>query len=379
MPADVSAFLNAVRATASNAYQTTVPLATATNISDIGLAVLTSPANIQNEFITSLVNQIGLMIQESKSFTNPLSGLRKGVMEYGMTIEHIFTEMAQSTPYTTGTRGVEVVPDQFAISKSVAQVAFYHALLGRQYFKTVHDQDLKRAFFNGDQLSSFISGIMTSLRSAEEYDDYRMTIALLARQIEAATAIPAWHGTIELVTLYNAIYPLDPVTAANSLQNQNFLKFMATQIKLWSERLSKPRSDLNISGVITWVEKGKQRLTMLGDVEAPLQTNLLAWAFNKDQLDIGAFDKIDAWYSLGADQTVPPVVTPDSIIIKGTLDTTDPVVAVLYDPDMLQIYTKTRIMSSANNAKGNYYNIFSTVEDIYAASPFSNFVVFKLV
>ena len=377
--ADISTFLNSVRATASSAYQATVPLATASNIADVGSAVLTAPANIQNEFISSLVNQIGLVIQESKSFSNPLTGLRKGVMEYGMTIEHIFTEMADSSAYTTGTRGAELVPDQFAISKSIADVAFYHTMLSRQYFKTVHQTDLRRAFFNGGQLTTFIQGIMNSLRSAEEYDDYRMTIALLARQIEEARGVVAWNGEIALVTGFNAIDPLDQVTAANCLQSQNFLKYMATEIKRWSERLSKPRKDLNIAGVTTWVEKGSQRLTMLGDVEAPLQTNLLAWAFNKDQLDIGQFDKIDAWYSLGADKTAVPVVTPDAIEIKGTLDAAgDPVVAVLYDPDMLKIYTKTRLMSSAENARGNYYNIFSTLEDIYAASPFSNFVVFTL-
>lgn len=377
--ADISTFLNSVRATASSAYQATVPLATATNIADVGSAVLTAPANIQNEFISSLVNQIGLVIQESKSFSNPLTGLRKGVMEYGMTIEHIFTEMADSSAYTTGTRGAELVPDQFAISKSIADVAFYHTLLSRQYFKTVHQTDLRRAFFNGGQLTTFIQGIMNSLRSAEEYDDYRMTIALLARQIEKARGVATWNGEVALVTGFNAIDPLDQVTAANCLENQNFLKYMATEIKRWSERLSKPRKDLNIAGVTTWVEKGSQRLTMLGDVEAPLQTNLLAWAFNKDQLDIGQFDKIDAWYSLGADAKAVPVVTPDDIEIKGTLDAAgDPVVAVLYDPDMLKIYTKTRLMSSAENARGNYYNIFSTLEDIYAASPFSNFVVFTL-
>ena len=377
--ADISAFLNAVRDTATNAYQNTVPLATADNITDVGNAVLSAPASVQNEFITALVNQIGLVIQESKVFTNPLTGLRKGTMEYGMTIEHIFTEMAESTAYTTGTRGLESIPDQFAVSKSVVDIAFYSALLSRQYFKTIHRTDLRRAFFNGSQLTSFIQGIMNSLRSAEEFDDYRMTIALLARQIEEAQGVATWKGKIELVTDYNAIYTTDTVTAATALQNQNFLKYMATEIKRWSERLSKPRSDLNIAGVTTWVEKGSQRLTMLGDVEAPLQTNLLAWAFNKEQLDIGTFDKIDSWYSIGADDTTPtPVVTPDAISVKGTLDTNDPVIAVLYDPDMLKIYTKTRLMSSAENARGNYYNIFSTLEDIYAASPFSNFVVFTL-
>ena len=59
---DVSAILNIIRSTASSAYQDTVPLATADNITDVGVAVLTAPQPIKNEFMSNLVNKIGLTL-----------------------------------------------------------------------------------------------------------------------------------------------------------------------------------------------------------------------------------------------------------------------------------------------------------------------------
>ena len=60
---DISVVLNAIRATASDAYQSTVPRATLNNITDVGTAVLNAPTAIRNEFISNLYNKIGLTLE----------------------------------------------------------------------------------------------------------------------------------------------------------------------------------------------------------------------------------------------------------------------------------------------------------------------------
>lgn len=370
--------LNAIRRTATNAYQDTIPLATLSNIRDVGEAVLEAPEVIRNEFINALVNKIGLTLINTHEFGNPLLGLRKGHMEYGQTIEDIFVEMADPHEYITGTRDGDDIPDQFAINKAITDTAFYYHILGRQYFKTIHEQDLKRAFRSENGLNEFISAIMMAIKNGENYDDYRMTIGTMARHIEESSKNERWNGEINLITLYNELYS-ETITVDEALRDKQFLTFMSNQFKKWSNRLANPRSDLNNAGVINWIPKQNQRIMMLGDIQADIDTNLMAWAYNNQRLEIGAIDEIDAWYSIGADGTTP-VVKPDDISIKGELglDGDSPVVGVIYNADMIKIYSKTRRMSSAENARGLYYNVFSTFEDIFAASPFHNFVVFTL-
>ena len=371
--------LNAIRAAATNAYQTTVPLATIDNIKDVGKAVLSAPQTVQNEFYAGIINLVGMQMIDVMAFTNPLTSLKKGTMEYGMTIEDIYVEMASAHEYVSGTRTGDSVPDPFKITKASVKAAFYHTQLERQYKVTIHQQDVRRAFLSADPVGTLTSALMQSLRSAEEYDDYRMTVALMARQIEAAEtdASTKWNGAVNLITDYNALFnkTLDAETA---LYDKDFLTYMVEQIKMWSNRLVYPRSDMNVAGVINSLPKERQDMIMLGDVDSKLTSYLTPWAYNKADLSIGNFLPIDAWYSIGADGTAVPVITPDDIEIKGELGGAGPVVAVLYDREMPKIYNKVNITDSAHNGAGHYDNIFRTVADIYAASPFRNFIAFYL-
>ena len=381
MPAiyDASAKLNAIRKAATNAYQTTVPLATIDNIKDVGVAVMTAPQTIQNEFYSAIINVIGMQMIDSMVFRNPLTGLRKGTMEYGTTIEDIFVEMAESSPFVPGTRNGETAPDQFSIKKASLKAAFYHVQLERQYQVTIHQQDVKRAFMSADPVGSLTSALMESLRSAEEYDDYRMTVALMASQVEAAEsdATSKWQGKINLITDYNALFT-KTLTAAKAIHDKDFLTYMIEQFKLWNKRLVYPRSDMNIAGVLNSLPQDRQDMMMLGDIDSKLSSYLTPWAFNKADLAVGSYIPIDAWYSIGADGTATPVVTPDDIEIKGELGSDGACIAILYDREMPKIYNKVNITDSAHNGKGHYDNIFRTVGDIYAASPFRNFVAFYL-
>lgn len=379
---DVSTILNTIRATSSSAYQTAVPLATATNIVDVGKAVLGLPSTVQNEFIYA-ANKIGLTLMSTTSYENPFLFLKKGNLEYGMTIEDLFVEMAAPHEYIAGTREGEEVPDQYEIFKLMNKAAFYATQLERQYGMTIHENDMRRAFLSPEGIGRFISMMYESVRSAENRDDYIMTVALMARQIEKAlTETPAvWKGEVKLITLFNAtVEEADQVTAANALSSKLFLTFMANQFKKWSNRLQFIRKDLNFAGVETFIPKSSQRIMMLSDIQADLDTNLFAWAYNEDRLQIGGFDQIDCWYSIGRDGTSPtPQSLPESISVKSLVAQGESkVLGVIYDPDMIKIYNKFRTGDVARNARGHYFNTFTTVADIYAASPFKNFVVFTL-
>ncbi|NCC80153.1 MAG: hypothetical protein EOM07_11195 [Clostridia bacterium] len=376
---DAAVKLNAIHATASNAYQTTIPLATADNIVDVGEAVLTAPTSVQNEFYDALVNLIGLQLIHTVDFTNPLSDLKKGKMEYGMTIEDIFVEMSRGQKYIAGTRSGESAPDQFEITKADVKAAFYSTQFERQYTKTLHQQDVKRAFRSADPVGTLTSAVMQSLRSGEEYDDYRMTLALVARQLEEAESATAWNGRVNLLSDYNTLNSTT-LTPEQAVRDQDFLEYASEVMQTWSDRLRYVRSDLNIAGVDQTLPKPSQHIMMLGDMEAKFRVHLHTWAYNKDQLALGSVRTFDAWYSIGADSTSTPVVSPDDITVKGDLGLggTDPCIAVLFDPDMLKIYNKENITENARNARAHYSNIWHTVADIYAASPYHNFVAFYL-
>jgi hypothetical protein len=374
---DLSVVLNAIRSTSSSAYQNAVPAATASNIKDVGAAVLNAPTAIRNEFMTNLYNKVGLTLIDSPVIENEFSFLKKGTLEYGQTIEDLYVGIANADKYVTGMHDGDDVPDQFAIKKAAHFSAFYSTILSRQYWVTRHLTDLKKAFHTGGGVEQFVAALMNHLVSGENYDDMRASIALIARQIEAAQTAPNFKGNVHLITDYNAAYG-KTVTVDTCWQDQDFLKYFSNQLKKYSKRLRHLRNDLNIAGVQQTLPQNKQRIMMLEDITVDFETELLAWAYNKGNLEIGAVDEIDAWYSIGADFANPPTVQAEDIKIKAEFADGKQCAAVIYDPDMIKIYNKERIASDSMNARGNYYNYFMSVEDILACSPYKNFVCFML-
>lgn len=390
---DISTVLNAIRATASDAYQTAVPLATADNIQDVGTAVLNAPTAIRNEFMSNLYNKVGLTLVDSPVVENQFSFLKKGRLEYGQTIEDLYVGLAESEPYVTGMKDGESAPDPFSIRKLPHFSAFYSTILSRQYHVTRHMTDLRKAFHGAGGLEQFVAGMMNSMVSSENYDDMRATIALIARQIEESQKAEEHNGTVHLLSDFNEkYYPADPdtgdpnpdaLTADNALQDKQFLQYFANQLKKWSKRMRWLRSDLNIAGVKNISPETSQRVMMIQDITVDFETELLAWAYNGGNLKINGIDEIDTWYSIGADSsTTSTTASPDDIQIKTAFSTADgestQCLAVIYDADMVKIYNKERIASDQANAKGNYWNMFMSIEDIYACSPYKSFVSFML-
>lgn len=377
---DLSLVLNAIRKTSSSAYQTEVPIATAKNITDVGKAVLNAPVAIRNEFMQNLYNKVGLTLIDSPVIENEFAFLKKGTLEYGQMIEDIYVGLAQAEPYITGMADGEY-PDPFAIKKLDHYSAFYSTILSRQYTVTRHLTDLRKAFHTGGGVEQFVAGMMNALVSGENLDDMRATIGLLARQVEEAQKAENFKGNIHLLTDYNAKYGKD-LTAENAFSDQSFIKYFANQLKKYSKRLRHVRTDMNIAGVQQTLPQSSQRILMLEDITVDFDTELLAWAYHADKFLLQGIDEIDAWYSIGADHTSPPVVSPEDIQVKSTFTDAEggstQCVAMIYDADMVKIYNKERVASDQANNKGNYWNMFMSLEDIYACSPYKNFVCFML-
>jgi hypothetical protein len=80
--------LNAIRNNSNTNYRDYVPYATpdADSIREIGAIIMDNP-QLQNEFLSALINRIGMVLLTSKMYSNPLAMFKRGTMEYGETIE----------------------------------------------------------------------------------------------------------------------------------------------------------------------------------------------------------------------------------------------------------------------------------------------------
>ena len=152
--------LNVIRANASANYRDYIPKADATqeSVREIGSIIMQYP-QLQNEFLSALVNRIGRVIITSKMYENPWSMFKKGMLEYGETIEEIFVNIAKPFEFDPA------VAESNVFKREIPDVrATFHIMNYQKYYKTtVQNDQLRRAFLSWSGITDLIGKIVDSL------------------------------------------------------------------------------------------------------------------------------------------------------------------------------------------------------------------------
>lgn len=318
--------LNAIRNSASADYQSRVPIATQDNIFDVGVSINEFHAT-QNEFLNALVNRIARVIIVSKLYSNPLKRFKKGMLEYGETIEEIFVNIARAHEFNPDTAENQV------FKREIPDVATaFHKLNYKNFYKaTISDEMLRQAFVSAQGVTDLIARIVDSMYSGAEFDEYLVMKQLI---VEAAEAGNMWPVTIPAVTAENA-------------------KSIVTTIKGISNKLEFMSSQYNAQGVVTFTKKPNQIILMDAAFDATIDVNVLASAFNMEKAEF-----------MGQ-----RVLVDDFGTLTGA-------VAALVDADFFMVFDTLAKFTEIYNSEGLYWNYFYHVWKVFSTSPFANAILF---
>lgn len=346
--------LNVIRNNASVDFRNYVPIATpdADSIRTIGAIIMDNTA-LQNEFLSALVNRIGLVIITSKMYSNPLSVLKKGVLEFGETIEEIFVNIAK--PFTFNPEEAE--DKQYKREIPDVRSAF-HTLNYQKFYKvTISDDQLRQAFLSWAGISDLIVKIVDSMYTAAEYDELEVTKYMIARQI--------LDGRVYAVTI-------PEVTTAN-------MKSVVSTVKGVSNKFTFMNPNYNVAGVKTHTLKNEQYIIMNANFDATMDVEVLASAFNMDKAQfMGNRLMIDGFGTLDTAR-LAELFAGDSTykeISQTELEALDKIPCILIDKDYAQIYDNMYKMTEKYNGQGLYWNYFYHTWKTFSVSPFSQAVVF---
>lgn len=346
--------LNAIRNSATVNYQNYVPIATSDpdNIREIGAIIMDMP-QLQNEFLSALVNRIGRVILTSKMYSNPWEMFKKGMLEYGETIEEIFVNIAKPFQYDPEVAESDVYKREIPDVRSA-----FHVMNYQKFYKaTIQQEQLRQAFLSADGISQLIAGIVDQMYTAANYDEFLTMKYLLAKKILA--------GQFKPVTV-------SELTAANS-------NAVTTTIKETSNMLVFPSTEYNPAGVFQHTEYNDQYLIMSAKAKAVIDVNTLAAAFNMDKADfMGHVVTIDSFGSLDIARlnvlfADDPTYTE---IGSAELEALAKIPAVSVGRDWFMVYDNLMQFTENYNGQGLYWNYFYHVWKIFSSSPFENAVVY---
>lgn len=343
--------LNAIRNSASTNYRDFVPMANNSVESIRGIGeIIMQYTPLQNEFLNALVNRIARVIITSKMYSNPLSMFKKGLIDFGETIEEIFVNIAN--------------PHQYDVEESESKVyareipdvrAAFHTLNYKKFYKqTIQNKDLNQAFLSWDGITDLISKIVNAMYTAANYDEFVTTKYMLAKAI--------LDGRLTAITV-----------------DANDAKGAVTKIKGVSNSLTFMSNNYNVAGVQTFTDKNEQYLLVNSQFDSEIDVEVLASAFNMSKAEfmghrilIDGFGTLDVARLNALFKDDPNYVEPS----QDTLTALNAIPAVLVDKNFLMIFDNMYEFTENYNGQGLYWNYFYHTWKTFSMSPFANALVF---
>ena len=347
--------LNTIRDNASANYRDYVPVADPTDqqsVRNIGGVIMNYPA-LQNEYLNALMNRIGRVIITSKLFYNPWSGLKKGLLEFGETVEEFFVNIAKPFQFDPAVAESEV------FKREIPDVrAAFHILNYQKFYKaTISNDQLRQAFLSWQGITDLIAKIVDSMYTGANYDEFLTMKYMLARNI--------LQGRMNVTEVA-------PVTADNA-------KTIVSAIKGVSNVWEFPSTNYNLAGVTTQTDKRDQIILLNAKFDAVIDVEVLAVAFNMEKSEfMGNRILVDSFGALDTARLNllfkdAPNYVPLS---QAELSALDAIPAVMVDRDWFMIFDNFYNFTENYNGQGLYWNYFYHTWKTFSVSPFANNTVY---
>lgn len=327
---------NVIRANSTEVFMNTVPSATKDNIQVIkNILFNDSYQPMLNEFVTNLINRIGLTIIRNKSYNNPLSLFKKGSVPLGTDIQDIYENPAEAEAYEYSNTAMAKL---LTITDPDTHVAYYRRNRQDLYTKTIAREGLQGAFVSWEEFENYIAGITNSLYSGNYIDEFKYTKQLIDGAYDGGKVIQ------KVVT--------NPTSEATA---KAFLK----EVRALYDNMTFPSTEYNayskFSGakgtITTWTDSDRICLIVRADVMAEVDVDALASAFNIDKANfIGRVIKVDKFEN-------------------------NEILGVVCDESWLQIYDNIFRFDEFYNARTMSWNEYLHAWGTYAICPFANAVM----
>lgn len=378
----VASFVNSV--TGEVLGETGILTENLSNVVDVGMSVLNGGDNLMDAFVRGLVNHIGRVVFVNRAYQGAAPSVLMDGWEYGSILEKVSTALptAEENEDWTLTDGASY--DPFVFHRPTVESKFFNKRTTFEIAQSIAREQVKQSFSGPDQLNGFISMLNSAVQKS-------MTVkmdGLIMRTINNFTAETIYnhYGTgaltgagntraVNLLYLYNQQYS-ESLTAAAALTDPDFIRYASFIMGTYVSRISKMSTLFNIGGKARFTPRDMLHVILHSDFEQAAAAFLQSNTFNKELVALPRSEKVPYWQGSGtayafSDTSNVKVSTADghSVNVSGVL-------GVMFDRDSLGVANLDRRVTTAYNAKGDFWNSFHKATAGYFNDYNENFIVF---
>jgi hypothetical protein len=310
---------------------------------------------LQNAFLNALVNRIARVIITSRLYENPWAGFKKGIMEYGETIEEIFVNLSKPYQYDP------VVAESEVFKRRIPDVkAAFHSMNYQKFYPTtVSNDQLRQAFLSWQGITDLIGKIIEQVYTGANYDEFLVMKYMIAQ-----------------IALKGQLYPVSvpTITADNA-------RAVTTSMVNYAKKLTYMSSDYNYAGVKTYTDPEFLYIILTTDVESIFDVEVLALSFNMNKAElIGRQIGIDG-FGIVDNERLAEIFADDPYtdfvpFTEAEINQLNTIAGLMVDESWFMIFDNYYNMTEIYNPQGLYWNYFYHVWKTFSVSPFSNAILF---
>lgn len=361
--------MNAIQKEATGQVATQV-VDTATFVSVGETLLRTGTENVLNA-ISTVVSRT---IFSVRPYRSKLNSVRVDADRWGAQVRkitYLMGDYEQSEDWNTN-----MAPNQLADGNSIdmykirkpkaVQLNFYGTKKLQKHITRFRDQ-LAQAFHDEAEFIRFLDGVMVEFNNEIELGNENETRLTMLNFMAGMQAMGL--NVVDLVAEYNKRFGTQ-LTREQLLSTNmsDFMKFLAAQIKVWSERLTdlsvQYHANLTDAQIPRHTPKSRQKMVMYNPVFIEAESQVYSSLFNPEYLEIGDFEGVNYWQNqqeptqINVKPNILDVATGTSKDAEAAVEI--PYVAgLLYDEEALGVMPQYDYASSTPfNSAGGYWNMY---------------------
>ena len=363
------------------------------NVGDVGTEVFNATA--VDNYVKTLVNHIGKVIFVNRPYSGKIPSVLMDSWEFGSVLEKISCD----TPAAEENESWDLVN-----GKEYKQDIFYKPTVSEKFFNSkgtfevpmsFTEKQVKESFSNAAQLNGFISMIYNAVdRSMTIKIDglvMRTINSMIAQTLNAdKTAFAGGYGTastarcVNLLKLYNdKFFPAtgstanpDALTADKAIYDPDFIRFASYTMGVYVDRLASISTLFNVGGKDRFTDANNLHVIMLSDFAKGADVYLQSDVRHNEMTRLPNYETVPYWQGSGKNYEFDSTSAINVKIDASTTVDIDGIVGVMFDRDALGVSNLDRRVTTAYNAKAEFFNNYYKFDAGYFNDTNENFVVF---
>ena len=355
--------------------QTAVVNEDLSNVVDIGDQI--ANLNLLDHYVESLVDHIGKMIFVNRAYSGTAPSILMDSWEYGSILEKVTYDGLPAATENESWEledGEEYNPNIF--TQPTVSAKFYDKRVTFEVPMSFAERQVKSAFSSASQLNAFFSMIYNAIEKS-------MTVkmdGLIERTINNVIGETIANGgirSINVLGLYNSMYS-QSLTPEQAILTPEFIRFVAYQFKLYSDRMVKISKLFNIGGKERFTPKDMQRIIMLSEFKTAADVYLQSDTFHNELTKLPNADEVPYWQGSGLAYDFRSTSAINVKTAGGTTVARAGILGIIMDRDACGVSNLSRRVTTDWNAKGEFWNNWYKFDAGYFNDLNENAIVFHM-